>query len=197
MTKSTIFLHSEKHVCLHRNRNRKNRKIIEINERQIKRKQKQVKLYNQHAKDLPRVRKDDRWTNKAQALVQISPRSYKVLTNEGKVIRRNRRQLLRTDEPINSSDLRDTCNIDLEHSMSNSSVNIEHISEEASKSDDEGTSDIVSETPNDVVVRTSRGGLQSSGHTQDVITEQPPEVQTRRSSRVTGKPVRYGNNSYD
>ena len=178
---------------------------IEINERQIKRKQKQVELYNQHAKDLPvlkpndvvRVRKDDRWANKAQVLVQISPRSYKVLTKEGKVIRRNRRQLLRTDEPMNSSDLRDTCNIDVEHSMSNSSENTEHISEEASKSDNEGTSDRVSETSNDVVVRTSRGGLQSSGHTQDVITEQPPEVQTRRSSRVTGKPVRYGNNSYD
>ena len=178
---------------------------VEINERQIKRKQKQVELYNQHAKDLPvlkpndvvRVRKDDSWANKAQVLVQISPRSYKVLTKEGKIIRRNRRQLLRTDEPMNSSDLRDTCNIDVEHSMSNSSVNTEHISEEASKSDNEGTSDIVSETSNDVVVRTSRGGLQSSGHTQDVITEQPPEVQTRRSSRVTGKPVRYGNNSYD
>ena len=178
---------------------------IEINERQVKRKQKQVELYNQHAKDLPvlkpndvvRVRKDDRWANKAQVLVQLSPRSYKVLTKEGKIIRRNRRQLLRTDEPMNSSDLRDTCNIDVEHSMSNSSVNTEHISEEASKSDNEGTSDIVSETPNDVVVRTSRGGLQSSGHTQDAITEQPPEVQTRRSSRVTGKPLRYGNNSYD
>ena len=178
---------------------------IEINERQVKRKLKQVELYNQHAKDLPvlkpndvvRVRKDDRWANKAQVLVQISPRSYKVLTKEGKIIRRNRRQLLRTDEPMNSSDLRDTCNIDVEHSMSNSNENTEHISEEASKSDNEGTSDIVSETSNDVVVRTSRGGLQSSGHTQDVITEQPPEVQTRRSSRVTGKPVRYGNNSYD
>ena len=178
---------------------------IEINERQIKRKQKQVELYNQHAKDLPvlkpndvvRVRKDDRWANKAQVLVQISPRSYKVLTKEGKVIRRNRRQLLRTDEPMNSSDLRDTCNIDVEHSMSNSSENTEHISEEASKSDNEGTSDIVSETSNDVVVRTSRGGLQSSGHTQDVITEQPQEVQTRRSSRVTSRPERYGNNSYD
>ena len=178
---------------------------IEINERQVKRKLKQVELYNQHAKDLPvlkpndvvRVRKDNRWANKAQVLVQISPRSYKVLTNEGKIIRRNRRQLLRTDEPMNSSDLRDTCNIDVEHSMSSSSVNTEHISEEASKSDNEGTSDIVSETPNDVVVRTSRGGMQYSGHTQDVITEQPPEVQTRRSSRVTGKPVRYGNNSYD
>ena len=66
---------------------------IEINERQIKRKQKQVELYNQHAKDLPvlkpndvvRVRKDDRWANKAQVLVQISPRSYKVLTKEGKL----------------------------------------------------------------------------------------------------------------
>ena len=80
--------------------------------------------------------------------------------------------------------------IDVEHSMFNSSVNTEHISEEASKSDNEGTSERVSETQHS-------SDLQSSGHTQNVITGQPPEVQTRRSSRVTGKPVRYGNNSYD
>ena len=136
---------------------------IEINERQIKRKQKQVELYNQHAKDLPvlkpndvvRVRKDDRWANKAQVLVQISPRSYKVLTKEGKIIRRNRRQLLRTDESMNSSDLRDTCNIDVEHSMSNSSENTEHINEEASKSDNEGTIERVSETQHSRDLQTS------------------------------------------
>ena len=97
---------------------------------------------------------------------------------------------MRTDEPMNSSDLRDTCNIDVEHSMSNSSENTEHISEEASKSDNEGTSERVSETQH-------RSDLQSSGHTQGVYTEQPQEVQTRRSGRVTSRPERYGNNSYD
>ena len=104
--------------------------------RQVKRKLKQVELYNQHAKDLPvlkpndvvRVRKDDRWANKAQVLVQISPRSYKVLTKEGKVIRRNRRQLWRTRESMNSSDLRDTCNIDVEHSMSTSLIAVRTLS---------------------------------------------------------------------
>ena len=178
---------------------------IEINERQVKRKQKQVELYNQHAKDLPvlkpndvvRVRKDDRWANKAQVLVQISPRSYKVLTKEGKVIRRNRRQLLRTDEPMNSSDLRDTCNIDVEHSMSNSSENTEHISEEASKSDNEGTSERVSETQHSSDLQTSSHSQYNIVSNNNVYTEQPQEVQTRRSGRVTSRPERYGNNSYD
>ena len=178
---------------------------IEINERQIKRKQKQVELYNQHAKDLPvlkpndvvRVRKDDRWANKAQVLVQISPRSYKVLTKEGKVIRRNRRQLLRTDESMNSSDLRDTCNIDVEHSMSNSSENTEHISEEASKSDNEGTSERVSKTQHSSDLQTSSHSQYNIVSNNNVYTEQPQEVQTRRSGRVTSRPERYGNNSYD
>ena len=178
---------------------------IEINERQVKRKLKQVELYNQHAKDLPvlkpndvvRVRKDDRWANKAQVLVQISPRSYKVLTKEGKVIRRNRRQLLRTDESMNSSDLRDTCNIDVEHSMSNSSENTEHISEEASKSDNEGTSERVSETQHSSDLQTSSHCQYNIVSNNNVYTEQPQEVQTRRSSRVTSRPERYGNNSYD
>ena len=178
---------------------------IEINERQVKRKQKQVELYNQHAKDLPvlkpndvvRVRKDDRWANKAQVLVQISPRSYKVLTKEGKVIRRNRRQLLRTDESMNSSDLRDTCNIDVEHSMSNSSENTEHISEEASKSDNEGTSERVSETQHSSDLQTSSHSQYNIVSNNNVYTEQPQEVQTRRSGRVTSRPERYGNNSYD
>ena len=97
---------------------------------------------------------------------------------------------MRTDESMNSSDLRDTCNIDVEHRMSSSSENTEHISEEASKSDNEGTSERVSETQHS-------SDLQTSGHTQDVYTEQPPEVQTRRSGRVTSRPERYGNNSYD
>ena len=178
---------------------------IEINERQVKRKQKQVELYNQHAKDLPvlkpndvvRVRKDDRWANKAQVLVQISPRSYKVLTKEGKVIRRNRRQLMRTDESMNSSDLRDTCNIDVEHSMSNSSENTEHISEEASKSDNEGTSERVSETQHSSDLQTSSHSQYNIVSNNNVYTEQPQEVQTRRSGRVTSRPERYGNNSYD
>ena len=178
---------------------------IEINERQAKRKQKQVELYNQHAKDLPvlkpndvvRVRKDDRWANKAQVLVQISPRSYKVLTKEGKVIRRNRRQLLRTDESMNSSDLRDTCNIDVEHSMSNSSENTEHISEEASKSDNEGTSERVSKTQHSSDLQTSSHSQYNIVSNNNVYTEQPQEVQTRRSGRVTCRPERYGNNSYD
>ena len=178
---------------------------IEINERQVKRKLKQVELYNQHAKDLPvlkpndvvRVRKDDRWANKAQVLVQISPRSYKVLTKEGKVIRRNRRQLLRTDESMNSSDLRDTCNIDVEHSMSNSSENTEHISEEASKSDNEGTSERVSETQHSSDLQTSSHSQYNIVSNNNVYTEQPQEVQTRRSGRVTSRPERYGNNSYD
>ena len=157
---------------------------IEINERQVKRKQKQVELYNQHAKDLPvlkpndvvRVRKDDRWANKAQVLVQISPRSYKVLTKEGKVIRRNRRQLLRTDESMNSSDLRDTCNIDVEHSMSNSSENTEHISEEASKSDNEDTSEKVSETQHSSDLQTSSHSQYNIVSNNNVYTEQPQEV---------------------
>ena len=178
---------------------------IEINERQVKRKLKQVELYNQHAKDLPvlkpndvvRVRKDDRWANKAQVLVQISPRSYKVLTKEGKVIRRNRRQLLRTDESMNSSDLRDTCNIDVEHSMSNSSENTEHISEEASKSDNEGTSERVSKTQHSSDLQTSSHSQYNIVSNNNVYTEQPQEVQTRRSGRVTSRPERYGNNSYD
>ena len=178
---------------------------IEINERQVKRKLKQVELYNQHAKDLPvlkpndvvRVRKDDRWANKAQVLVQISPRSYKVLTKEGKVIRRNRRQLLRTDESMNSSDLRDTCNIDVEHSMSNSSENTEHISEEASKSDNEGTSERVSETQHSSDLQTSSHSQYNIVSNNNVYTEQPQEVQTRRSGSVTSRPERYGNNSYD
>ena len=178
---------------------------IEINERQVKSKLKQVELYNQHAKDLPvlkpndvvRVRKDDRWANKAQVLVQISPRSYKVLTKEGKVIRRNRRQLLRTDESMNSSDLRDTCNIDVEHSMSSSSVNTEHISEEASKSDNEGTSERVSKTQHSSDLQTSSHSQNNIVSNNNVYTEQPQEVQTRRSGRVTSRPERYGNNSYD
>ena len=45
--------------------------------------------------------------------------------------------------------------------------------------------------------------LQTSSHSQynivsnnNVYTEQPQEVQTR-SSKVTSRPERYGNNSYD
>ena len=98
---------------------------------------------------------------------------------------------------MNSSDLRDTCNIDVEHSMSNSSENTEHISEEASKSDNEGTSERVSETQHSSDLQTSSHSQYNIVSNNNVYTEQPQEVQNRRSGRVTSRPERYGNNSYD
>ncbi len=48
--------------------------------------------------DMVRIRTGKTWGLKAQVLKEVAPRSYHVLTEQGKVFRRNRRDLLKTAE---------------------------------------------------------------------------------------------------
>ena len=71
-------------------------------------KEKQVVRYNQHAKDLSALKHDDVvrlrtgekkvWNEKAVVHAQVTPRSYKIQTEEGSILRRNRRALLKVRE---------------------------------------------------------------------------------------------------
>jgi hypothetical protein len=62
--------------------------------------------YDKGAKTLPKITEgnivrlwaDGKWTRKAKVLHEVAPNSYLVLTEEGRVLRRNRRHLLRTKE---------------------------------------------------------------------------------------------------
>ena len=69
----------------------------------------QIRLYNDHAKDLPQLRPGDvtrvkgvqgYWDTKATVQEQVGPRSYRVLTESGSALRRNRRHLLKTKETV-------------------------------------------------------------------------------------------------
>ena len=42
------------------------------------------------------VVKDNKWEAKGYVIVQLSPRSYQIRPEDGRVIRRNRRQLMKT-----------------------------------------------------------------------------------------------------
>ena len=68
---------------------------------------KQRYYYNRSAKELPdipvgftiRIRKDNSWPMKAKVVAKAqSPRSYFVKTEEGNALRRNRRDLLKSNE---------------------------------------------------------------------------------------------------
>ncbi|KAI7790353.1 hypothetical protein IRJ41_020250 [Triplophysa rosa] len=51
--------------------------------------------------DVVRVQNADTWSRKAVVLEEVNPRSYKVQTENGQVLRRNRRSLLKTKEDTN------------------------------------------------------------------------------------------------
>ena len=108
--------------------------------------QKQIELYNKHVKDLPvlepnvvRVRKDNKWETKSCVIVQLSPRSYEIRTDDGRVIRRNRRQLMKTIESCNNSG--SILSIDVDSSKSASNDHKISKMSEASMSDTVGDSD--------------------------------------------------------
>ena len=90
-------------------------KIVEdVQGKLVKRKQLQTKYYNISAKELPplsqgdivRVKPTDRsgrWF-KARVERQVDVRSYEVRTEDGKVLRRNRRHLRNSKEPAHIRD---------------------------------------------------------------------------------------------
>lgn len=51
-----------------------------------------------------RVRHDDGWTAKAQVENSVAPRSYKIITQDGREFRRNRQHLLTTSETFDAPD---------------------------------------------------------------------------------------------
>uniref|UniRef100_A0A673AT44 Integrase catalytic domain-containing protein n=1 Tax=Sphaeramia orbicularis TaxID=375764 RepID=A0A673AT44_9TELE len=54
--------------------------------------------------DTVRVEDANIWTKKATVLEEVNPRSYNVKTEDGLILRRNRRSLLRTQETMRSQD---------------------------------------------------------------------------------------------
>ena len=86
-----------------RNRLKQVSQNVDVDGRQQVIRQKQIGLYNKHVKDLPvlepnavvRVRKDNKWETKGYVIIQLSSRSYKIRTEDVRVIRRNMRQLMR------------------------------------------------------------------------------------------------------
>lgn len=63
--------------------------------------------------DVVRIQDQDAWNRKATVLQEVGPRSYEVLTEEGNVLRRNRRSLLKTKETFTETDNdADGCNAD-------------------------------------------------------------------------------------
>ena len=53
-----------------------------------------------HEMDVVRIEDPDAWTRKATVLSEVDPRSYTVRTENGQVLRRNRRSLLKSQENI-------------------------------------------------------------------------------------------------
>ena len=181
---------------------------VDVDGRQQVIRQKQTGLYNKHVKDLPvsepndvvRVRKDNKWETKGYVIVQLSPRSYKIRTEDGRVIRRNRRQLMKTIESCNNSG--STLSIDVDSSKSASNDHSVSTMSEASMSDTVGDSD------GDNVTLITHSGDQGDDH--GVVTDHDIEDtlaiprgqesnldSIRKSGRMTNKPERYGMNSYD
>ena len=120
---------------------------VDVDGRQQVIRQKQIGRYNKHVKDLPvlkpndvvRVRKDNKWETKGYVIVQLSPISYKIRTEDGRVIRRNRRQLMKTVESCNNSGSILSIDVDSSKCASNDH-NVSKMSE-ASMSDTVGDSD--------------------------------------------------------
>ncbi|KAI4891972.1 hypothetical protein NFI96_009139, partial [Prochilodus magdalenae] len=54
--------------------------------------------------DVVRIQDQDAWNRKATVLQEVGPRSYEVMTEEGHVLRRNRRSLLKTKETLSETE---------------------------------------------------------------------------------------------
>ncbi|XP_063055929.1 uncharacterized protein K02A2.6-like [Engraulis encrasicolus] len=55
--------------------------------------------------DVVRIQDQDAWNRKATVLQEVGPRSYEVKTEEGHVLRRNRRSLLKTKETFTETEI--------------------------------------------------------------------------------------------
>ena len=129
----------------------------------------------------------------------MSPRSYKIRTEDGRVIRRNRRQLMKTIESCNNSG--STLSIDVDSSKSASN---DH---NVSKMSETSMSDTVGDSDGDNVTLITHSGDQEDDHsvvtdhdiedTVDIPREESNLDSIRKSGRMTNKPERYGTNSYD
>ncbi|CAL9686975.1 unnamed protein product [Knipowitschia caucasica] len=64
--------------------------------------------------DVVRIRDQDAWNRKATVLQEVGLRSYEVRTEDGSVLRRNRRHLLKTKEHFQES----SCDVEDEHAVS-------------------------------------------------------------------------------
>lgn len=53
--------------------------------------------------DVVRLRVNGSWANKAQVLEEVAPRSYNVVTEQGQIFRRNRKDLLKTTETFSDN----------------------------------------------------------------------------------------------
>ncbi|ROL43006.1 hypothetical protein DPX16_5559 [Anabarilius grahami] len=75
-------------------------------------KEKQKFYYDSSAKllqplvmdDVVRIRSDVNWSKKATVMQEVAPRSYTVKTNDGQILRRNRRDLLKTEKDVEDLD---------------------------------------------------------------------------------------------
>ncbi|XP_070378753.1 uncharacterized protein [Dermacentor albipictus] len=149
----------------------------------------EVKKHCQHAqgKPLPKLSRGDvvrlrgtrTWSRKARVRGTQAPRSYQLVTEDGQVLRRNRKHLIRTDEPYDetsSEDGDDTT--DTSTPVDNPQVPAMHSSA--------GSTSQASESS-----RTTAGAQQCSANTEGRPT--PDSVLTpapRRSSRNTRPPQR-------
>lgn len=78
-----------------------------LHESVVKHKQKEdrgKRLPDLQPGDVVRVRHDDGWTAKAQVENSVAPRSYKIITQDGREFRRNRQHLLTTSETFDAPD---------------------------------------------------------------------------------------------
>ena len=90
--------------------------VRDVRERKLQRKEVQTRYFNRNVKELPSLTEGDvvrmkphasdrkqRWT-KAEVKQQVDVRSYAVVTEDGRLFRRNRRHLRQSKEPFVTKD---------------------------------------------------------------------------------------------
>ena len=142
-------------------------------------------------RDTVRVRKDGVWSERATVLAKVAPNSYDVLLEKGKVLRRNRRHLLKTNETFTPMPQKedDASHVVLrQHNEEQPAVPTKvpitpgEVSAKTAPSRNEQTVKLSDGPPAKMV---------PSRNEQTVkLSDGPPAVQTR-SGRVVNRPSRY------
>ena len=160
----------------------------------IKQKVKQKEYHDQHAKSLGvlqtgnsvRVRDDEKneWNEKGIVVEEVAPRSYVVKTERGRLIRRNRRDILKTQEFVDVGEDKGNCEKEKETCESTcTEKETQGIrcrpNEQNEKADEKKSSESVDES-----------GVSERKHEEKTIVQKDVDKPVRKSSRVVKKPKR-------